>query len=261
MPYETLIYQNKGRAGIVTLNRPERRNALSLRLKAELGAVFDEMEADESVKVVILTGGERVFCAGSDIQERVDTDMTPAVFHQTQKQTHRLFHKIEKFEKPVLAAVSGFAVGGGCELVLVCDLVLASETAMFGVPEVKVGMIPAGGATQRLPRLIGMTRAKELIYTGDVIDAQEAYRLGLVNKIVPGDRLMSEALCLADKIANNPPLALRLAKEAVNTGMQLDLGSALDYETVCAALVAGSEDRKEGFHAFLEKRKPVFKGR
>jgi enoyl-CoA hydratase len=178
-----------------------------------------------------------------------------------QRKTHAFFCKIEDFEKPVIAAVSGVAVGGGCELSLVCDLRIASETARFGVPEVKIGVIPAAGGTQRLPRIIGITRAKELLYTGDFIDAQEAYRLNLVNKVVPVDKLMDAAKELARKLMNNPPLSIKFAKRAVNAGMQLDLASALEYEAFCAAIVVASEDRMEGFKAFVEKRKPVYKGR
>ena len=261
MSYETLIYEKEEGIAIVTMNRPERLNALSFKLKEELSLVFDVMEKDEEVKVVILTGGLKAFSAGADIKERstVQTSQPQYVFNQ--RKTHAFFCKIEDFEKPVIAAVSGVAVGGGCELSLVCDLRIASETARFGVPEVKIGVIPAAGGTQRLPRIIGITRAKELLYTGDFIDAQEAYRLNLVNKVVPVDKLMDAAKELARKLMNNPPLSVKFAKRAVNAGMQLDLASALEYEAFCAAIVVASEDRMEGFKAFVEKRKPVYKGR
>jgi len=261
MAYSELIYEKNGAVSVVTLNRPQRLNALSMRLKAELLEVFYEMEEDEEVRAVVLTGGKNAFCAGTDIKERLTTNMDPPAFHHAQQQSRRMFRRIERFEKPVIAAVSGVAAGGGCELTLVCDLRLASETARFGLPEVKVGAIPGGGGTQRLPRLIGVAKAKELIFTGEMIDAQEALRIGMVSKVVPQDQLMAEALSLAEKLSAQPPLAIRFAKKAVNTGMELDLDSALDYEIACAAVVAGTEDRQEGFRAFAEKRKPVFKGR
>jgi len=261
MSYETLIYEKEEGIAIVTMNRPDRLNALSFKLKEDLSHVFDVMEKDEEVKVVILTGGPKAFSAGADIKERATAQTSQARYVFNQRKTHEFFCKIENFEKPVIAAVSGVAVGGGCELSLVCDLRLASETARFGVPEVKIGVIPAAGGTQRLPRIIGITKAKELLYTGEFIDAQEAYRLGLVNKVVPVEKLMDEAKEFAHKLMNNPPLSIKYAKMAVNVGMQLDLASALEYEAFCAAIVVASEDRMEGFKAFVEKRKPVYKGR
>jgi enoyl-CoA hydratase len=261
MSYETLIFEKEEGIGIVTMNRPDRLNALSFKLKEELGAVFEVMEKDDEVKVVILTGGPKAFSAGADIKERSTIQMPQPKVYFNQRKTHDFFCRIEDFEKPVIAAVSGVAVGGGCELALVCDLRIASETARFGVPEVKIGVIPAAGGTQRLPRMIGITKAKELLYTGDFIDAQESYRLGLVNKVVSPDKLLEEAKALARKLMNNPPLSIKFAKRAVNVGMQLDLASALDYETYCAAMLITSEDRIEGFKAFVEKRKPVYKGR
>jgi enoyl-CoA hydratase len=219
------------------------------------------MEKDEEVKAVILTGGEQAFCAGADIKERATMQMTQAEFYFERRKSHDFYCKLENCEKPVIAAISGVAVGGGCELALVCDLRIASDSARMGFPEVKIGMIPAAGGTQRLPRLIGVARAKEILYTGEFIDAQEAYRIGLVNKVVPVERLMEEAKLLAGKLVDNPPLSVKYMKRAVNTGMQLDLASALDYESHIAAMLGTSEDRVEGFMAFVEKRKPVFKGR
>ncbi len=261
MDYETLLYGKENGIAVVVLNRPKQRNALSLRMKEELGHVFDAMEQDEEVKAVILTGGESAFCAGADIKERATMQMTQAEFYFERRKSHEFYCKLENCEKPVIAAISGVAVGGGCELALVCDLRIASDSARMGFPEVKIGMIPAAGGTQRLPRLIGVARAKEILYTGEFIDAQEAYRIGLVNKVVPVDRLMEEAKALAGKLVDNPPLSVKYMKRAVNTGMQLDLTSALDYESHIAAMLGTSEDRVEGFMAFVEKRKPVFKGR
>lgn len=261
MGYETLLYEKEEAIAVVTLNRPDRLNALSFKLREELMAVFEEMEKDDDVKVVILTGGKKAFSAGADIKERAGMQATQPQVYFNQQKTHRFYCMIENFEKPVIAAISGVAVGGGCELAMVCDLRIASETAQFGVPEVKIGVIPAAGGTQRLPRLIGVTKAKELLYTGDFIDAGEALRLNLVNRVVSVDSLMDEAKALAKKLAANPPLSVKFAKRAVNAGMQMDLASALDYEAHCAALLSVSEDRIEGFRAFTEKRKPNFKGK
>ena len=261
MSYETLRYEKADGIGIITLNRPKRLNALSFQLKDEVSAVFDEIENDDDVQVVILTGGDKAFSAGADIKERSTVDITQSQAYFRQLKSHDFYCKIEDFEKPVIAAISGVAVGGGCELAMVCDLRIASETARFGLPEVKIGVMPAAGGTQRLPRLIGITRAKELLYTGEFIDAEEARRIGLVNKVVPVDQLMTEAKALAKKIAEKPPLSVKYLKRAVNVGIQLDLSSALDYEAQIAAMLTCSEDRKEGFRAFVEKRKPVFKGR
>jgi enoyl-CoA hydratase/carnithine racemase len=261
MSYDTVVYKKEKGLGIVMLNRPESLNALSFKMKEELSAVFDEIEKDEDVKVVILTGGKKVFCAGADIKERASKQVSQPEAYFNQMKTHRLFCKIEDFEKPVIAVVSGVAVGGGCELTLVCDFRIASETSRFGFPEVKLGMIPAAGGTQRLPRIIGVTKAKELLYTGDFIDVEEAYRVGLVNKVVSVDELMAEAKVLALRLIKNPSLSVKFAKRAVNVGMQLNLTSALDYEAHCAALLVVSEDYLEGFKAFVEKRKPMFKGK
>jgi len=261
MGYETIMYEKDQQIGIVTLNRPDQLNALSFKLREELIKVFAEMEKDDDVVVVILTGGPKAFSAGADIKERSGiVAIQPQIYFKQQK-THQFFSMIENFEKPVIAAVSGVAVGGGCELALVCDLRIASETARFGVPEVKIGVIPAAGGTQRLPRIIGITKAKELLYTGDFIDAQEAYRLNLVNKVVAVESLLDTAKEMALKLIANPPLSVKFAKRAVNAGIQMDLASALDYEAYCAALLSVSEDRIEGFKAFTEKRKPQFKGR
>ena len=261
MNHETLIYEKEEGIAIITLNRPDRLNALSFKLKEEVTAVFDEIEQDDQIKVVILTGGEKAFSAGADIKERSTIQVGQSQFFFAQRKSADFYTRIERFEKPVIGAVSGVAVGGGCELALVCDLRIVSETARFGLPEVKLGMIPAAGGTQRLPRIIGKARAKELIFTGDFIDAQEAYRCGLVNKVVPVERLMEEARTLAKKLIGNPPLSVKFAKRAIDGGFEMDITSALDYETHCASLLYASEDRQEGMKAFVEKRKPEFKGR
>jgi enoyl-CoA hydratase len=261
MSYETIIYTREDETAIVTLNRPENLNALTVKLKQELSEAFEMIAGDDGVKGVLITGAGKAFCAGSDIRERSQMHMTSPQFYFSQKRTTELFERIAEFPKPVIAAVNGSAMGGGCELCLACDLRVASEKAIFGLPEVKIGIMPAGGGTQRLPRVIGMTKAKELLLTGDIIDAHEAYRIGLVNRVAPTDSLMEEAKKLLGKIVCNPPLSVKFIKRAVNVGMQLDIHSGVDYETQCAAVLIETEYRAEGFQAFLEKRKPQYKGR
>ncbi|MFC1821503.1 enoyl-CoA hydratase/isomerase family protein [Thermodesulfobacteriota bacterium] len=261
MNYETLIYEEADGIATVTMNRPEQMNAMNKRMNDELLNVLDRVEKDPGVKVVILTGGKKVFSAGSDIKEASTSEETQFEMYFRLRKKNELFFRIENLEKPVIGAVSGIALGGGFELNLVCDLIIASETARFGLPEVKLGGLPAVGGTQRLPRIIGALKAKELLFTGDFIDAKEAYRLGLANKVVPEDQLLEEANAFANKLINNPPLSIKFAKRAVNVGMQLDLTSAIDYEAQCVALLMTSEDQTEGSMAFVEKRKPVFKGR
>lgn len=258
----TLIYQVRGQVAVIHLNRPERMNTLGGTMKPDLARAFFELARnDETVRAVVITGsGDRAFCAGADIKERAANEVRGTDFYVAQKATHDLFRNIDEFEKPVIAAINGVALGGGLELALCCDLRIASAGARFGLPEVKLGIIPAAGGTQRLPRLIGEARAKELILTADLIDAAEAFRIGLVNRVVAAEALMPEALALAQRIAELPPLAVRFAKRAINRGMQTDLDSGLEYERYAAAMIIDSEDRKEGMRAFVEKRKPVFKG-
>lgn len=258
MTYETLIHEKKDGLGIVTLHRPDRLNAINATLLQELELVFMEIAADEEVKAVILTGGPKAFCAGADIKE-VAAAAVPGPIPMLG--SYDVFNQIERLDKVVIAAVCGYAVGGGCELAMACDLRIASTTAQFGQPEVKLGAIPLGGGTQRLPRLIGPTKAKELLFTGEFIDAKEALRLGLVNRVVPPESLLDEAKQMARSMTELPPLAVRGIKSCVNVGMQMDLHSAVEYEARIGTIVANSEDRLEGMRAFVEKRKPVFKGR
>jgi enoyl-CoA hydratase/carnithine racemase len=210
--------------------------------------------------VVILTGSEKLFAAGADITE-ISEIATPVEAHRFLKDVQVLFNRLEDLEKPVIAAISGLALGGGCELVLACDLRIAADNAMFGQPEIKIGVIPGAGGTQRLPRIIGVTKAKELLYTGDFIDAQEAHRIGLVNKVVPVGSLMEEAKKMALKIARQPGIALKVTKLAVNGGLNMDIKSAIAYEARCFEILFSTEDQKEGMKAFVEKRKPAFKNR
>jgi enoyl-CoA hydratase len=258
--YKTILYEKKEGIGTITLNRPKSMNALNSTVFKELGQVLSEIEGDDDVKVVIIVGGEKFFAAGADITE-IGGIATPVDAHRFLKDAQAVFNRIEDLEKPVIAAISGLALGGGCELALACDLRIAAENAKFGQPEIKIGVIPGGGGTQRLPRVVGVTKAKELLYTGDFIDAQEAYRIGLVNKVVPVASLMEEARNMALKIARQPGMALKVTKLAVNGGLNMDIKSAMAYEARCFEILFSTEDQKEGMKAFVEKRKPVFKDR
>ena len=209
---------------------------------------------------MIITRSERVFGAGADIKE-IKGICTPVEAHSFASRIQSLFNKIEGLEKPIIAAVSGLVLGGGCELAMACDIRIAAENAMFGQPEIKIGVIPGGGGTQRLPRLVGVGRAKELLFSGDSIDAREAYRIGLVNKVVAGGLLMDEAKKIAIKLAGQPAIALKMIKTSVNQGLNMDLPSALDYEARCFEILFSTEDQKEGMKAFIEKRSPAFKGK
>lgn len=262
-PLDTLLYEVRGNVAVVTLNRPERMNTLGGSMKPDLGRAFlDYARADGRVRAVLVTGsGERAFCAGADIKERAGNQAIGTDYFVAQKATHDLFRDIEEFEKPVIAAINGVALGGGLELALCADIRLAAAGARFGLPEIKLGVIPAAGGTQRLPRLIGEARAKELILTADIVDAETALRYGIVSRVLPDAELMPAALALAQRIAEHPPLAVRFAKRAINRGMQTDLDSGLEYERYAAAMIIDSDDRKEGMRAFVEKRKPVFTGR
>lgn len=260
---DTLLYEVRGNVAVVTLNRPDRMNTLGGSMKPDLARAFFEFaRADERVRAVLVTGsGERAFCAGADIKERAGNQVSGTEYFVAQKATHDLFRNIEEFEKPVIAAINGVALGGGLEIALCCDIRIAASSARFGLPEIKLGVIPAAGGTQRLPRLIGEGRAKELILTADIVDAETALRYGIVSRLLPPGELMPSALELAQRIAEHPPMAVRFAKRAINRGMQTDLDSGLEYERYAAAMIMDSDDRKEGMRAFVEKRKPVFTGR
>ncbi len=263
MNFLTLLYEVKDGVAVIRLNRPDRMNTLGGSMKPDLqSAILDLARNDESVRSVILTGvGDRAFCAGADIKERAGNQMHPAEYYVKQKATHQLFRNIEEFEKPIIAAINGVALGGGLELALCCDIRIASTTARFGLPEGKIGVIPAAGGTQRLPRVVGVGVAKELIFTSEIIDAQRAHGIGLVNHVVEPDKLMDAAFEMAAKIARNAPLALRFAKQSINLGIEVGIDAGLEFERYAAAMVTDSEDRKEGMRSFVEKRAPVFKGR
>jgi enoyl-CoA hydratase len=255
MAYENIILEKEDNIAIITFNRAEAMNALNNQTRAEFGSAIADVAADEAIKVLILTGSGKAFVAGSDIKEFNKT--TPYAAHNIK----RLGEMVEKLEKPVIAAVNGFCLGGGNEIAMGCDIIIASEKAKFGQTEINIGIIPGGGGTQRLPRLIGACRAKELIFTGDIITAADADRLGLVNRVVPPEQLMPTARELAQKIAAKSAAALKLAKTAINRGMQTDLESGLKYEYELYSISLSLEDKAEGVNAFLEKRAPKFVGR
>jgi enoyl-CoA hydratase len=258
--YQTLLYGKKDGIGTVTLNRPDKLNALNSTVYKELYDVFEAIENDPEVRVVILTGaGERAFCAGSDIAEM--QNMGPIEIQKFMVTIRKASDLIYNLTKPTIAAVNGYALGGGCELSMCCDMRIASEKARFGQPEITLGLIPGASGTQRLPRLVGAAKAKEMIFTGDLINATAALDLGLVNKVVPPEKLMEEAMALATKLAGMSGPVLAMAKMAINTGLDTDIASGLNVEARCNALCFATEDRKEGMDAFLEKRKAVFKNK
>ena len=242
---------------LIELNRPKELNALNTQLMAEIRDTLKEFDNDDNIRVVILTGGERVFAAGADIKQMADATAI-SMLNIDQFST---WDQIKKNKKPIIAAVSGFALGGGCELAMTCDMIIASETAQFGQPEINIGTMPGAGGTQRLTRAIGKGLAMEMVLTGRFITAEEAYRVGLVNKVVPVEVLMQEAVKIAKTIAAKSPIAVRLAKESVVKAFETTLDEGLQFERKNFYLTFASEDQKEGMKAFVEKREPDFKGK
>ena len=257
MSYQSLLITKEDAIGIVQLNRPKVLNALNFELMSELVSGLEELDRDAAVKVIILTGGERSFAAGADLAEM--SQATPVDLLLGRR--FELWDRIRKISKPIIAAVNGYCLGGGNELAMNCDIVVASETATFGQPEVNVGIIPGAGATQRLPRVVGKYKAMEMILTGKSISADEAYRIGLVNHVVPPERLMDEAKKIATDIASKPPISIRSAKEAILKAQDTTLEVGLEFERKTFYMLFATEDGKEGMKAFLEKRKPTFIGR
>ncbi|WP_072974185.1 short-chain-enoyl-CoA hydratase [Tissierella praeacuta] len=257
MSLDNLLFKKEGNIGILSINRPDALNALNSAVLDDLNNAIDMINSDEEVYVLILTGEGRAFVAGADIGEMKGMNTTEArVFAE---KGLSLFRKLELMEKPVIAAVNGFALGGGCELSMACDIRIASEKAKFGQPEVGLGITPGFAGTQRLSRLVGIGRAKELIFTCDIINAEEAYRIGLVNKVVSGEELMGVAIEMANKIISKAQLAVRYAKTAINRGMETDLDTGMAIEKDLFGLCFATEDQKEGMGAFLEKRTPSYK--
>jgi enoyl-CoA hydratase len=256
--YETLAVTKDEHVTTIRFDRPDRLNAIDRVLTLELTDVMREMANDPETRVVVLTGGDKVFCVGADIREQAsaDTSRGPTLRRKT-----TVFDEIERLDRIVIAAIAGYALGGGLEFALACDLRIAASNAKFGLPEVKLGVIPSRGGTQRLPRLVGAARAKEFMLMGETIDAKRAEEIGLVNRVVEPAALMDEALSLARTLAELPPLAVRGIKSCVNTGMDTSLEVGLEHEARIVSMLHISEDRAEGMRAFVEKRKPVFKGR
>ena len=257
MDFENIIVEKEGVIAVVTLNRPQQLNALSYGLIKDLSLAMQELDHDDQIRVIIVTGGEKVFAAGADIKEMAER----GPFDERLQERLAYRDRINKISKPVIAAVSGFALGGGCELAMSCDIIVAAENARFGQPEVNIGIIPGSGGTQRLTHLVGKHRAMEMVLTGEFMSAADAERFGLVNRVVPLEMLMEEAKGIANKIAAKPALAIKAAKEAVLKSANLPLDEGLDFERKSFWLLFASEDRSEGMKAFLEKRKPQFKGK
>jgi enoyl-CoA hydratase len=259
MELENVLIEKRGRVAVITVNRPDKLNALNTPTRRDILSALDKLERNEDVRVVVITGaGEKAFIAGADINEFAG--MT-AVKQRAAMKGRRAFDAVEDFSKPVIAMINGFCLGGGCELALACDIRIASTKAKLGQPEIKLGIIPGGGGTQRLTRIIGEGKAMELILTGDFISAEEALNLGLVNYVYAPEELEAKTMELANKIAEMSPVALAMAKASVKNAARLNLREGLDSEVDLFALCFSSEDKEEGVKAFLEKRKPDFKGR
>jgi enoyl-CoA hydratase len=260
MEYKNLLLEKDQGLAIVTVNRPKALNALNDQTVSELLDLFAKLSADTEVRVIILTGaGEKAFIAGADIGELKICDAEKGA--EKSRRGHQLMHLIEGMPKVVIAAVNGFALGGGCEIAMACDIRLVSENARLGQPEVSLGVIPGYGGTQRLARLVGKGKAKQLIFTGDLIDAKEAYRIGLVEEVYPQAELLDKAREMAGRILSKGPLAIVAAKRCINDGLEKNLVSGCEEEIAEFGKIFGTEDRTEGTTAFLEKRKPEFKGR
>ena len=260
MELKNVTLEKKERVAVVTINRPKALNALNSETLKDLDSVISELEKDNQVYVVILTGsGEKSFVAGADISEM--KDLNEAQGEEFGILGNKVFRRLENLDKPIIAAISGFALGGGCELAMSCDIRIASEKAKFAQPEAGLGITPGFGGTQRLPRIVGVGKAKELIYTCDIIKADEALRIGLVNKVVPLENLMEEAFAMANKIAENAPIAVKLCKDAINRGIQVNIDEAIAIEAKDFGKCFSTEDQKEGMNAFIERRAKNFQNK
>jgi len=254
MSYKYIIVEKAGGIGFVRINRPDVYNAVNVEAIVELEHAMQDFNGDREIRVIIVTGEGKAFVSGSDISRLVEMDSIQA--REYSQVGQRVLSFIENMEKPVIAAVNGFALGSGCELAMACDMRIASEKAKFGQPEVKLGLIPGHAGTQRLARLVGVAKAKELIFTGETIDAPEALRIGLVNKVVAPEALLDEAKSMAQKIIDVGPTAVRIAKTVINRGIDSNLTTANSYETEAFSILFSTEEAKEGMKAFLEKRHP-----
>ena len=254
MAYETIIVEIRGEIGLVKLNRPKVLNALSAEVIADLNAAADGFESNDDIAAIVLTGNERAFAAGADVGEMAAKEFSD-VAHQD---FFAPWQRLAECRKPLIAAVSGYALGGGCELALMCDIVIASESAKFGLPEVTIGLIPAAGGTQRLVRAVGKAKAMDMILTGRTMDAAEAERLGLVSRVVPANDVLDQALAVAERIAELSHPITRMAKESINRAFESSLAEGLLIERKLASMIFAMADRKEGMSAFVEKRQPTF---
>jgi len=260
MDFKNVLFEKVEGIATIVINRPEKRNALNKATRLELLEIMEEIRTDTNLRVAILTGaGDKAFISGSDINEL--KEMTPIdMYNFTTTLAQQLYTDFGNIDIPVIAMINGLCIGGGCEIAMACDIRIAADTAKFAQPEVMIGIIPGSGATQRLPRLVGMGKAKELIYTGNMIDAKEAERIGLINRAVPPDRLKDEVWNLARNIAEKSPVIIRMAKKALNRSFESTLDMGLAYEAMAECLCFTTDDRKEGMSAFFEKRKPKFSG-
>ena len=258
MAFENIIFEQKGRIAVLSINRPEKRNSLNLATRKEIVQVLDTVSADPEVGVLVLTGeGDKAFIAGSDLNEF--GRMSPLEAHQfLDTYAQRMYTRFEELDIPVIAMIHGLCLGGGCELAMACDIRVASDQAKFGQPEILLGIMPGSGGTQRLPKLVGQGMARELIFTGDIIDAEQALRIGLVNRVVPPDELEDTVMKMAGKIAKKSALALKMAKRSMRMGQEVGLTAGLAYEALAETSLFCSPDRDEGVNAFFEKRKPEF---
>lgn len=257
MDYTHILVREQGSIGVVQLNRPEVHNALNLRLMDELVHAFTMLDNKSGIHVIVVHGNDHAFAAGADIREMVDA----GTIEMLERDQFAKWVRIRKIKVPVIAAVSGYALGGGCELAMICDIIIASETARFGQPEVNIGVMPGAGGTQRLTRAVGKSMAMEVVLSGATISAVEALRYGLVAKVVPVEVYVSEALALAQQIARRPPLSVRLAKESILNSFETSLETGLEQERKNFYLLFASEDSREGMQAFVDKRNPTWRGR
>lgn len=261
MTEETVLVENVGPVAVLTINRPKALNALNRSTLGELDKIISECEVNTTVRAIVITGsGSRAFAAGADIGELQELDSAQAGFEHS-KSSHELLFKMQGLSKPVIMAVNGYALGGGCELAMAGDIIIASESARFGQPEVNLGIIPGFGGTQRLPRLVGRVRALEMIFTGEHVTAQQALEMGLINRVVSAEQLMETALGIGNTIATKAPLAIALAKRAVYEGLEVGPRAGNDTEMAYFGLAVGTEDRREGTSAFLEKRNPEWRSK
>lgn len=259
MEYKNIVIEKVDKLAVLTISRPKALNALNTETLNELNLAIEEIANDDLIYAVIITGDGKAFVAGADISEMKNLDVMGA--RKFGNLGNQVFRKLETLEKPIIAAVNGFALGGGCELSMACDIRIASSKAKFGQPEAGLGITPGFGGTQRLARLVGMGMAKQLLFTAEIINAEEALRIGLVNKIVEPENLLEEAKLLANKIVNNAPIAVKLCKTAINRGMQMDIDTALIYEAEIFGECFSTEDQKSGMTAFLEKTEKCFKNK